>query len=187
MKSNTTKTVQLRPDYYNGVYVIPCGEGYSCLGFDVCMKRASSLAAELGQPAPSADMRGTMAAYQAYQDLVNMAASRNRTTGWKSSSELTPQLIGLEGKKVEVVDCYGEKRRFKVGRSTGWIPCHLEIPIRVERRQFTKATWKSEVADNVTTLGFEDWVEEQVFLETSGGPVIMGSPFASVRVIGGAA
>lgn len=42
-------------------------------------------------------------------------------------SHLTPQLIGLEGWRVEVLDAAGETRRFIVGRSTGWRPCHLEI------------------------------------------------------------
>jgi len=26
-----------------------------------------------------------------------------------------------------VVDRHGERRRFRVGKSTGWMPCHLEI------------------------------------------------------------
>ena len=48
---------------------------------------------------------------------------------------LSPQLVGLEGWRVEVVDDYGEAperfpRRFIVGRSTGWRPCHLEIARR---------------------------------------------------------
>ena len=42
-------------------------------------------------------------------------------------SGLTEQLIGLEGWRVEVETTYGESRRFIVGRSTGWKPCHLEI------------------------------------------------------------
>lgn len=42
-------------------------------------------------------------------------------------SGLTPQLIGLEGYRVEVETVYGEKRRFIVGRSTGWRPCHIEL------------------------------------------------------------
>ena len=42
-------------------------------------------------------------------------------------SDLSPQLLGLERKRVEVVTTYGEKRRFYVGRSTGWRPIHLEI------------------------------------------------------------
>lgn len=42
-------------------------------------------------------------------------------------SNLSPQLVGLEHARVEVVDEYGETRRFWVGRSTGWKPCHLEV------------------------------------------------------------
>ncbi len=42
-------------------------------------------------------------------------------------SGLNPQLLGLEGWRVEVNTSYGETRRFIVGRSTGWKPCHLEI------------------------------------------------------------
>jgi len=45
----------------------------------------------------------------------------------RSLSQLTPQFIGLEGWRVEVLTTYGEKRRFIIGRSTGWIPCHLEV------------------------------------------------------------
>lgn len=45
----------------------------------------------------------------------------------RDNSHLTPQLIGLEGYRVQVVTMYGEKRRFIVGKSTGWRPCHLEI------------------------------------------------------------
>ncbi len=43
------------------------------------------------------------------------------------NSALNPQLIGLEGWRVEVVTSYDEKRRFIVGKSTGWRPCHLEV------------------------------------------------------------
>lgn len=42
-------------------------------------------------------------------------------------TELSPQLCGLEGWRVEVITNYGETRRFIVGKSTGWIPCHLEV------------------------------------------------------------
>ena len=48
----------------------------------------------------------------------------------RSTDDLTPQLTGLEGWRVEVVTTYGEKRRFIVGRSTGWRPIHLEIATR---------------------------------------------------------
>lgn len=45
----------------------------------------------------------------------------------RDNSHLSPQLIGLEGWRVEAVDVHGERRRFIVGKSTGWRPCHLEI------------------------------------------------------------
>lgn len=45
-------------------------------------------------------------------------------------SGLSPQLVGLEGYRVEVVDQFGETRRFIVGRSTGWRPCHIEVKRR---------------------------------------------------------
>ena len=48
-------------------------------------------------------------------------------------SGLSPQLTGLEGWRVEVVTTYGETRRFIVGRSTGWRPCHIEISRRGAR------------------------------------------------------
>ena len=47
----------------------------------------------------------------------------------RSDAGLTKQLIGLEGWRVEVVTTYDEKRRFIVGRSTGWIPCHIELKL----------------------------------------------------------
>lgn len=40
---------------------------------------------------------------------------------------LSPQLRALEGWRIEVIDMNGEKRRFIVGQSTGWRPCHLEL------------------------------------------------------------
>lgn len=49
-------------------------------------------------------------------------------TALRDNSDLTPQLVGLEGWRVEVTDTYGNTRRFIVGKSTGWRPCHLEIP-----------------------------------------------------------
>jgi hypothetical protein len=45
----------------------------------------------------------------------------------RSEEGLSPQLVGLEGWRVEVVTTYGETRRFYVGRSTGWKPCHIEV------------------------------------------------------------
>ena len=43
---------------------------------------------------------------------------------------LSPQLRPYLGARVEVVTMYDEVRRFIVGISTGWRPCHLEISRR---------------------------------------------------------
>jgi hypothetical protein len=137
-----------------GLYVIPCGKGFSCLGFDVCLERATKLSGWLLSKGvqhvePDHTKRGTMAAYDHYQTLLSIASEKCLKDGIRCDAELTPQLIGLERKRVEVVDCYGEKRRFQVGKSTGWMPCHLEIHNR----------------------------------RSSGGPAAMGTPYKSVRVV----
>lgn len=122
----TKRTVTLNDE--QRLYVIPCGTGHTCLGYDVLQERAVNLAAELGRP--WCHGLGTLAAYTAYMVLVDEAGKRNRETGWRSKSELVPELVGLEGKRVEVVDCWGHTRRFWVGKSTGFIPRHLEIARR---------------------------------------------------------
>jgi hypothetical protein len=111
------------------LYVLRCGNGYTCLGFGVCEERKRALAAELGVTL-AGHPAGTRQAYTEYHRLVKLAAQRNRQTGWKSQSELTPQLKGLEGWRVEVVDRWNQRRRFLVGRSTGYIPVHLELARR---------------------------------------------------------
>lgn len=45
----------------------------------------------------------------------------------KDLSDLSPQLVGLEGWRVEVTTLYNEKRRFIVGRSSGRRPIHIEL------------------------------------------------------------
>lgn len=48
----------------------------------------------------------------------------------RSDVNLSPQLIGLEGWRVEVETTYSEPRRFIVSRSTGWMPSHIELARR---------------------------------------------------------
>jgi hypothetical protein len=117
------------------LYVIPNPSGYSCLGYDVCLARHNALAAWLRSEGLQAadlspDTRGTMQAYNAYNALMERADSYCQRNKLRCPAELTPQLTGLEGKRVEVVDRHGECRRFIVGKSTGWLPIHLEIARR---------------------------------------------------------
>lgn len=107
------------------LYVFEFGNGFSCLGFNVLDKRARALAAELQEEWK--ERKGTKKAYFHYQELTKKASHKNRITGWKSKSQLHPQLIGLEHMRVEVIDQDGERYRFNVGKSTGFIPCHLQL------------------------------------------------------------
>ena len=138
-----------------GLYVIPCGDGYSCMGFDYLLERYAAVAEWLtseGLATPSPlppEARGSMRAYTGYKMLMERAAAHCERTGRRCTAELTPQLVGLEGRRVEVTDQHGDTRRFWVGKSTGWMPCHLAITRR----------------------------------GNTGGPAVCGAPFQSVRTI----
>ena len=118
------------------LFVIPCDEGYTCLGFDVCERRSVALAAwiqgvsvgtEVIFKLPPEAPVGTLQAYDRYKQLLDIAGGICRVVDWRCPILLTDSLIGLEGKLVEVTDCWGAIRRFRVGKSTGWCPIHLEI------------------------------------------------------------
>lgn len=143
----------VKVDREDRLYVIPCGRGYSCLGFEVAEERQRAVAEWMKQPCmmPDAASRGTEAGYASYEAAMRAGEAHAIRTGTRCPADLTQQLDGLEGKRVEVVDGHGERRRFYVGRSTGWFPVHLEISRR----------------------------------DSTGGPAVMGAPFASVRVVGG--
>lgn len=108
------------------LYVIPCNKGFTCIGFDIAYERAKNAAQFAGLPLPQAEI-GTQAAYDEYSQIMANAAEFAETNKIRCEAELTSQLVGLEGKRVEVETAYGETRRFWVGKSTGWTPCHLEI------------------------------------------------------------
>lgn len=114
-------------DHERRLYVIHEGHGYSCLGFDYARKRSESLATWLTHPAPAPDLWGTADGFKAYQTLLDLGRDHHAKTGQRCPAEMTPELIGLERQRVEVVDSWGQRRRFWVGKSTGWMPCHLEI------------------------------------------------------------
>jgi len=111
------------------LFVIPCGNGYTCLGFEVLNDRLQKLAKEVGY-IPVSKRKGTMKMYNEYNRLLDFCRKKNASTGWKSKSELIPEFIGHEGKRVEVVTSWGETQRFYIGRSMGFIPCHLQVSKR---------------------------------------------------------
>jgi hypothetical protein len=127
-----------RIDHERGLYVLKHPAGFTCLGFDVCAERSRKLMKwiqEHGQPVLSIALemirrKGTRKAYDAYCKLLSEAQFVCAHLNIRCDIELTRELIGLEGRRVEVIDRHGEKRRFEVGKSVGWMPCHLEIARR---------------------------------------------------------
>lgn len=119
------------------LYVIKCDAGFTCLGFDVCENLSRALAEWILDNSdgsiPAEQPAGTLAAYSRYRELCSIAEELCRNLHVRCNIQLTDQLIGMEGQRVEVVDKYGQKRRFIVGKSTGWMPVHLEIAKRSSR------------------------------------------------------
>lgn len=111
------------------VYVMPCGKGFTCYGFDVLKRKTAGLAAFAGRPDLAPPIRtGTRKAWRAYRAASAAALAHHKATGQRAEFELTPALRGLEGRRVEVTYPDGTSARFWVGKSSGWTPCHLEIP-----------------------------------------------------------
>lgn len=149
------------------LYVLKCGAGYTCAGFDYLNDQAVKLLGWLKENGRAAELllgnkgidveslsiparKGTKKHYAACNKIIDAARFFAVNTGIRCDAFLIDQLRGLERKRVEVVDCYGEKRRFWVGVSTGWMKAHLEILTR----------------------------------RSTGGASVYGAPFKSVRVVG---
>jgi hypothetical protein len=113
-------------------YSIRRGNQVTFLGYEAARNGQEAVAKWMGREdlLPKPEEFGTVKGYASYMRVMDLGGKHAKKTGQKSTHELVPQLVGLEGKRVEVVDAYGEKRRFYVGKSTGWVPVHLEIPLR---------------------------------------------------------
>jgi hypothetical protein len=121
------------------VYVIPTKhgrrDGFTCLGFSVAFDKATRVARWLTDRGvevefPSEASIGRVRGYREYTAVVLAARKHFRSSGERCPAELINELVGLEGSRVEVIDSEGNKRRFWVGKSTGWIPCHIELARR---------------------------------------------------------
>lgn len=121
-----------------GLYLVPCGTGFSCLGFDYAESQRLAVVGWLAAEGDSwaktstgvAFEPGTPDAFQAYDTAMRKGAEFHSRTGKCCNADLTPELIGKEGLRVEVTGPDNYKSRFWVGKSTGWCPIHLEIRTR---------------------------------------------------------
>ncbi|QGF21029.1 DNA A-C-terminal domain containing protein [Pectobacterium phage MA12] len=119
------------------IYVINNGaNSVSCYGFDNLNNMAVTLLGWMN--ACGVDITtftipsrvGTKKHFIACDAVICAARHHAVSTQTRCDAFLSDQLVGKEGDRVEVVDATGMKRRFYVGRSTGWMPSHLEIATR---------------------------------------------------------
>lgn len=137
------KTQEVTLNAEQQLYIIPAGNGgFSCYGFDVLerktqklrdwllSRRVTRVAVDHMMEPDWKPTNGTLAAYSDYEKLLDVASTYCHQADVRCDIELNPELIGLEGRRVEVTNMDGETRRFIVGKSTGWMPCHLEVSRR---------------------------------------------------------
>lgn len=124
----TTTEDNVGIDPQSELYVIKRGDTISTWGWDVVKDRSERMALNLVIEDFEAPATGTREAWDTMQNLMDALKVQYDETGEKAIFDLTMDLVGLEGHRVEVVDREGDApRRFIVGRSTGWAPVHLEI------------------------------------------------------------
>lgn len=112
------------------LYVLKCGGGYSCLGFDVAERWRVGVLNWMGMLVGPITEVGTRDHFGAYEYTMKLGQEHAAKTGKQCPALLTASLVGREGKRVEVIEPGEKPRRFIVGRSTGWMPIHLEIAHR---------------------------------------------------------
>ncbi|WRQ05382.1 hypothetical protein [Xanthomonas phage AhaSv] len=127
------------------VYVMPAGNGFSCYGFDVLDRKARTVAAWISREGFQPRINdiydfkrvagfnpgepGTAEHFAACAQMMERGRQFAAQTGKRCPAELVPAFIGREGERVEC-DYYGERVRFYIGKSTGWMPAHLRIRTR---------------------------------------------------------
>lgn len=127
MKTLKLSHTEITINHEQELFVIPCGKnGFTCLGFDVCKERSITLQNELHiiQNLPP---KNSLRAYEYYNELCDTVRVMNTQSGFRSQTELYKPFIGNEGRRVEVVYSDGTKERFNIGKSTGYIPCHIMV------------------------------------------------------------
>jgi hypothetical protein len=129
-------------DIQNQQYIIAYGVGFTRYSFsevyDISMNlrkflqqnATTDFLEQIKAPGVATQMMpdvGTLAAFAYYKKLCRVAKKFSIDHQQQVLVRLTPQLIGLERKRVEVVDSTGAVRQFVVGQSRGWMPVHIEV------------------------------------------------------------
>ena len=114
-------------DGFAETYVIREQDGsVETMPWDLCKLRVERYAINLRIEMPQV-ARGTIAAYDTMRILQEALRAECARTGEQAIAELSPLLIGLEGRTVDVETLDGERRRFVVAKSSGCMPHHIEL------------------------------------------------------------
>jgi len=124
------------------LYVMPSGGGFTCYGFDVLDRKVRAVQWWIEKETESSEERrdvrlwldrvpdvGTCAHFEHCAAMMDRGSKFSLRTGKRCDAELVPALVGLEGRRVECL-YFGERIRFYVGKSMGWMPAHLRIKTR---------------------------------------------------------
>ena len=123
------------------LYVIHARHGYSCLGFDVMLRKHAAISAWLrseGLPADDlpANARGTIRGYKSYETAMQRASAGQRPHRPPMPGRIMPATDRLGGQARRGRVYRWNDRAFRVGKSTGWMPCHLAISRRTSSGGF---------------------------------------------------
>lgn len=128
------------------LFVIPCGDGFSCYGFDNCYYESLQISLKLKCPdlAPKEQEKGQIAQYENYLKLLNEARKHPMRDTWFSFHtplEVRDQLESVRVSRKNVRIFYGDSVTGKswmdendvygkIGRSNGTFKIPLLIPPR---------------------------------------------------------
>lgn len=111
------------------VYVVVQDDQMALWDFDAVMDRIERYSIELLMDRPPRVVRGSLEAYDTMRNLqaALIAGARRRGPQAFAVSELSPQLMGWEGRRVIAVSLAGDRREFAIGRTEGPLPHHVEV------------------------------------------------------------
>jgi hypothetical protein len=134
--NNHSLELRITRNEADALYVIQTSESVTMYGYDVVLRDIDLMFTELAgrralpeeyidnAPIP---VRGSMEAWDLRVILMDQLKAVCAEQGEQAIFNLSPQLLGLEGWRVQALTKYNETRRFIVGRSSGWAPCHIEL------------------------------------------------------------
>lgn len=144
----TTSSPKVTLNDEQKLYVIPCGEGFTCYGYQNCFEQVLELSMRLSMDPPDEADLGTLEMYNRYRELLDHVAKNNINLGtWYGLK--TPLAVRhvLEsarrsGSRIRIFlgdkdtgRCWNDEYDVigRVGRSTGI----LKSPLMISRRNST--------------------------------------------------